>query len=159
MRRIVLWIMVFVFVLSGTLFAYDKELAKRLNMMFSPMTPEVIAKKPCMVNVKQLLEMIKNKEDFVILDVRTPQEMAVFGITLKNKLEIPLNELFKEENLNKLPTDKKIIVVCHTGGRAIPAALGLHLIGFKNVFVLEDGLTELAKQVGRDTYKYVELQK
>gem|GEM_PF-6281350 len=33
--------------------------------------------------------MIKKKEPFVILDVRTPQEMAIVGITWKDKLEIP----------------------------------------------------------------------
>lgn len=155
MRRIALWVMVFVFALSGALFAYDKELAKRFNMMFSQMTPEVIAKKPCMVSAKQLLEMIKNKEPFVILDVRSREEMSIVGITWKNRLEIPMHEVFKEENLNKLPTDKKIVVICHTGPRSIAVTLALRALGFMNAYAFDGGVAELAKEVGRGTYKFV----
>jgi len=155
MRKVLLLVMGFIFTISSFVFAYDKELAKRFNMMFSQMTPEVIAKKPCMVNAKQLLEMIKNKEPFVILDVRTPEEMAIVGITWKDRLEFPMHELFKEENLNKLPKDKKIVVICHTGPRSIAVALALRAIGFMNAYAFDGGVAELAKEIGRQTYKFL----
>jgi len=155
MRKVLLLVIGFIFTISSFVFAYDKELAKRLDMMFSQMTPEVIAQKPCMINAKQLLEMIKNKEPFVILDVRTREEMSIFGITWKDKLEIPMHELFKEENLNKLPKDKKIIVICHSGSRAIAVALALRALGFTNAYVFEGGFVELSKEVGRKAYLFV----
>lgn len=67
--------------LAGTVFSYDKELAKRFNGMFSQMTPEIIKQRPCQITTQQLLQMIQKGEDFVILDVRTPAEMAVVGPT------------------------------------------------------------------------------
>jgi rhodanese-related sulfurtransferase len=156
MRRMLCLITVFIFTISSFVFAYDKELAKSFYIMFSPMTPEVLAKNPGLINAKQLLEMIKNKEPFVILDVRTPEERAIVGITWKDRLEIPVHELFKEENLNKLPKDKKIVVICHTGStRSFPAVLALRALGFMNAYALDGGIIELARQAGRQTYNFL----
>ena len=155
MRKVLLLVIGFIFTISSFVFAYDKELAKSLDMMFSPLTPEVLAKDPGLVNANQLLQMIQNKEPFVMLDVRTPEEMAIVGITWKDRLEIPMHELFKEENLNKLPKDKKIVVICHTGTRAFPVALALRALGFMNAYSLEGGIVKLAEQAGRQTYKFL----
>jgi len=134
----------------NTAFAYDTELAKRFDGMFSQMTPEVIKQRPCEIDSKKLFEMIKNKEPFVFLDIRTQEEMSITGITWKDTLRIPMHELFKEENLKKLPKDKKIIVVCHTGTRAAAAALALRAVGFMNAYIYKGGIAALAKDVGRN---------
>jgi Rhodanese-related sulfurtransferase len=117
--------------------------------MFSQMTPEVLKQRPCQIDANQLFEMIKKKEDFVILDVRTPQEQSITGITWKNTLNIPMHEVFKPENLNRLPKDKKIVVVCHTGDRAAAVVTGLRAIGFHNAYQFRGGIKELASEVGR----------
>jgi rhodanese-related sulfurtransferase len=135
--------------MTGPSFAFDQQLATRFDSMFSQLTPEMIAKKPCEVNSKQLFEMIKAKENFVILDIRTPQEMSVVGITYKDTLKIPMHELFKEDNLKKLPTDKKIVVICHTGTRAAAATMALRAVGFMNAFMFKGGIAELATEAGR----------
>jgi rhodanese-related sulfurtransferase len=139
-----------VLLLVNTAFAYDAELAKRFNAMFSQMTPEVIKQRPCEVDSKRFFEMIKNKEPFVFLDIRTPAEMSITGITWKDTLRIPMHELFKEENLKKLPKDKKIVVVCHTGTRAAAATLALRAVGFMNAYIYKGGIAELARDVGRN---------
>ena len=149
MKRGVIILSMLMFVV-GNVFAFDVELAKKFNAMFSQMTPEVIKQRPCEVDGKKLFEMIKNKEEFVFLDIRTPDEMAITGITWKNTLRIPMNELFKEENLKKLPKDKKILVVCHTGTRAAAATIALRAVGFTNAFMYKGGLAELAREVGRN---------
>ncbi len=136
-------------------FSYDAELAKRLDAMFSQMTPEVLKQRPCQIDANQLFEMIKKKEDFVILDVRTPQEQSITGITWKNTLNIPMHEVFKPENLNKLPKDKKIVVVCHTGDRAAAVVTGLRAIGFNNAYQFRGGIKELADKVGRNVVDVV----
>ncbi len=139
-----------VLLMVNTAFAYDTELAKRFDGMFSQMTPEVIKQRPCEIDSKKLFEMIKNKEPFVFLDIRTQEEMSITGITWKDTLRIPMHELFKEENLKKLPKDKKIIVVCHTGTRAAAAALALRAVGFMNAYIYKGGIAALAKDVGRN---------
>ncbi len=131
-------------------YAYDKEMAKRFDGMFSQFTPEMVAKRPCEVDGKGLFEMIKKKEPFVLLDIRTPQEMEIVGITYKNTIRIPMHELFKEENLNKLPKDKKIVVVCHTGTRAVAAAMALMATGFQNTIYFKGGISSLATEAGRN---------
>jgi rhodanese-related sulfurtransferase len=130
-------------------FSYDAELAKKMDAMFSQMTPEVLKQRPCQIDANQLFEMIKKKEDFVILDVRTPQEQSIMGITWKNTLNIPMHEVFKPENLNKLPKDKKIVVICHSGDRAAAVVTGLRAVGFNNTYQFRGGMKELADAVGR----------
>lgn len=142
-------IIIAVFVMLGNAFAFDKETAKKFDAMFSQMTPEVIAKKPCEIDSKQLFDMIKKKEDFVVLDIRTPQEMDIIGITLKNTIRIPMHELFKEANLKKLPSDKKIIVICHTGTRSVAVTTALRSIGLTNAYTYKGGTIELATASGR----------
>jgi rhodanese-related sulfurtransferase len=136
-------------------FSYDAELAKKMDAMFSQMTPEVLKQKPCQIDANQLFEMIKKKEDFVILDVRTPQEQSITGITWKNTLNIPMHEVFKPENLNKLPKDKKIVVICHSGDRAAAVVTGLRAVGFNNAYQFKGGIKELADRVGRNTVDIV----
>lgn len=133
----------------ANVYSFDAGLAKRFDGMFSQLTPEMIAKRPCEINAKQLLEMVKKQEDFVVLDIRTPQEMEVVGVTLKNTIRIPMHELFKEENLKKLPTDKKIVVVCHTGTRAAAATMALRAVGFIHAYMFKGGIIELSAEAGR----------
>lgn len=148
MRQTILLIIA-VFMMLGSAFAYDKDTAKKFDAMFSQMTPELIAKRPCEIDSKQFFELLKKKEDFVVLDIRTPQEMEIIGITLKNTLRIPMHELFREENLRKLPKDKKIIVICHTGTRSVAVTTALWAVGFTNALTFKGGTIELAAASGR----------
>ncbi|QER41405.1 rhodanese-like domain-containing protein [Thermodesulfobacterium sp. TA1] len=136
------------FIWLGQGLAYDVDLAKKFDAFFSNLTPEVIAKKPCMISVKDLFIMLEKKEPFVVLDIRTPQEKQIIKVSLPNTIEIPMHELFKEENLKKLPKDRIIVVICHTGTRAVAASLPLNILGYKTL-VLDGGISELAKAAGR----------
>lgn len=143
------------FILVSSAFAYDAEMAKKFDAMFSQMTPEVLTLRPCQITTKDILEMIKKKEDFVILDIRTPAETKLIAPVWKGSLIIPMHELFKPENLSKLPKDKKIAVLCHTGDRAAAAVVGLRAVGFHNAFQFKGGIAEFAKEVGRLATEYV----
>lgn len=140
---LLLWLLIMA--LPGVSFGYDKELAKRYVEVFTKMTQRSWQ----IVSGEQIVEMIKNKEPFVFLDVRTPQEMAFVGIAWKDKLEIPMDRLFRPENLAKLPKDKAIIVVCHTGDRAGAVTAALRALGFENTFQLRGGIVKLATDFGR----------
>ena len=88
--------------------------------------------------------MLKENKKFTLLDIRTKGEHAVISIGLKNSIYIPIKDLFKKENLDKLPTNQTIVIVCHSGTRATLAAIGLKQIGIKNTRVLKGGLISLA---------------
>jgi rhodanese-related sulfurtransferase len=62
-------------------------------------------------------------------------------------LHIPLDLLLQKENLDRLPGDGKIVVVCHSGSRAVVATTLLKAIGFGNVVYLDGGVTALANAV------------
>jgi len=145
-----------IFIFSGSVFAYDVELAKKFDAMFSQMNPQVLTMRPCQITTKNILDMIKKKEDFVILDIRTPAEQKIVAPVWKGSLLIPMHELFKPENLAKLPKDKKIAVLCHTGDRAAAVTIALRAIGFSNAFQFKGGISELAKEIGRTATEYIQ---
>jgi len=140
-----------VLTLSTASFSIDWELAKRYNQIFSQLNQETLAKSPCTITPQQLIEMIKKGEDVVLLDVRSEGEQSVVGLTYKNTLRIPMDKLFTEENLKKLPRDKKIIVICHSGRRASVVTFALRSLGFDNVYALRGGISALADYVKPDT--------
>jgi len=113
--------------LSGTAPAVDWELAKKYEKMFSAFTQEGLTKHFYAISVKKLFKLLK-EGNVVLLDVRTPAEASIVGLTYKNSLHIPLNELFKEENLKKIPTDKPVVVICHSGARALVATTALRSV-------------------------------
>lgn len=89
------------------------------------------------ISSNELLSMLQNREDdYVFLDVRTPQEYE--------EMRIPGFDLIPIENLRKrideiLP-NRKVILVSQSGSRAYQASLILKTYGFKEVAILEGGL-------------------
>jgi len=79
------------------------------------------------------------------VDVRTAKERAILPLGFSGKLEVSLSDLFKEENLSKIPTDKTIVVVCASGTRAVAASISLREIGFTKSYILTKGVAKLAE--------------
>ncbi len=88
----------------------------------------------------KLVEKMENDEKMFLLDVRTPDEFKR-GNLGHGSVNIPLNEL--RERLTDIPLGQKtpIIVICALGARAWEAARLLKNKGWKNVHVLEGGIT------------------
>ena len=131
--------------LSINLMGYDAQKAEELSKFYSHMTQKACADSKLFIKADDALKMLREKKPFSFLDVRTEGENAVLSLSGENALHIPLNLLFKKENLDKLPLDKPIVVVCHSGTRATLAAIGLKRLGFKKVHVLKGGIVALAK--------------
>ncbi len=132
-------------ILSSNVLAYDTAKAEAFNKVFSHVTQEHAAKSKLMIDSDEALKMLREKKKFVFLDIRTPGEMAVLGLKTDNRLEIPLEHLFEKKNLDRLPTDRPIIIVCHSGSRAKMAIMNLKMIGFKNTRVMKNGMVGLAQ--------------
>ena len=127
--------------------AYDESLAAKMDKTFSNVTQAKIIKSKGkgVIENKELFKMLREKKKFVFLDVRTEGEMAVLGLKTKNTLEIPLEHLFEKKNLDRLPKDELIVLVCHSGSREKKAIMSLKMLGFKNVRLMKGGLVGLAQ--------------
>ena len=125
-------------------FAYDQGLAKSYEQYFSPFSGKGTPKALQMIPTKDFVESVKKGDELFIVDIRTPGETGVYGLNLSNSIATPMNEVFKPENLAKIPATGKVVIVCKAGHRAMAVATGLRHIGFKNVFVLKDGISDVA---------------
>jgi rhodanese-related sulfurtransferase len=63
---------------------------------------------------------------------------------MPGSLAIPANEVFLEENLARIPTDRTVVVICQAGVRAAIVGTALRHVGYDNVYVLKGGLKGLS---------------
>ncbi|HEY82582.1 MAG TPA: rhodanese-like domain-containing protein [Dehalococcoidia bacterium] len=77
-------------------------------------------------------------EDFVILDVRTPEEYASGHIERAVNLDY-YSETFKEE-LDKLDKDKVYLIYCRSGNRSGKALAIMEELGFREVYNMRGGM-------------------
>lgn len=69
------------------------------------------------ISASQLDKGIKAKETWQIIDVREPSEFARGHVS--QAINIPLGSL--ENQISRIPIDKDVILICHTGVRAFSA--------------------------------------
>ncbi len=83
-------------------------------------------------------KMLKKKRN-ILLDVRTPEEMAEGHIEKAANLDF-LDESFPEkiESLNK---NKTYLLYCRSGKRTAKAGAMMKAAGFKNIYMLDGGIT------------------
>lgn len=86
------------------------------------------------ITVEQLKEKLQEKKDFLLLDVRTPQEYQQWSIP--GSVNMPMQII----DSNKLPKDKEIIAMCAHGMRSQYAAQILKSQGF-NASSVEGGMS------------------
>ena len=79
-----------------------------------------------------------NKEDFIFLDVRSPEEYEQIRIEDSRVKLIPLGKL--REKIAELPMDKEIICFCKISLRGYEAERILKAKGFKNVKFMDGGV-------------------
>ena len=127
----------------------DYKEIENLDKMFSNFTEEFLRNKPCQVNPKQVIKWIEDDEDILIVDIKTHKEVSIVGFTHTDSIHIPMSDLFKKENIEKLlqAQNKKIVIVCKSGFRSLVAAAFLQRVGFKNIFSLRGGIVEFVKEI------------
>lgn len=132
------------FVLTTSGLAYDHDQAKKFDTFFSKFSQQACANSKLFISSDETMKMIRNQENYLLLDVRTDGEASVITVSDTKSLHIPIEHLFEEQNLAKLPTDRPILIICHSGTRATMSAIGLKMVGFSNVRVVQGGLISLA---------------
>jgi rhodanese-related sulfurtransferase len=95
------------------------------------------------VSPKEFAELIKSKEDALLLDVRTPKEVAEEHLADSKNIDF-YSDSFKAE-LAKLDKSKPVLVYCHSGGRSGKTMATLKEMGFKEVYNMAGGITAWEK--------------
>jgi rhodanese-related sulfurtransferase len=121
----------------------NERLARTYEEFFAAFEERKVQEALHLLPPEKVIEAIKQQRGVVLLDVRTKQEQSIVGLTYENSLSLPMNEVFKPENLAKIPTDRKVIVTCQSGVRCTVIALSLREIGFENVYAMKGGLAAL----------------
>ncbi|MGC8942068.1 MAG: rhodanese-like domain-containing protein [Sulfurihydrogenibium sp.] len=104
------------------------------------------------ISVKELKEKIDKGEDFILLDVREPQEYNYSRIKEKEAMLIPLMSLPRV--INSLPKDKDIYIICRSGNRSLQATLWLLQNGFTRVKNVEGGILAWSDEIDPTVPKY-----
>ena len=91
-----------------------------------------------MIDWPKAFEM--NKAGDVLLDVRTPAEVAK-GMASESAVNVPLQEL--PQRLSEVPKDKDLLVYCRSGKRSMAASKFLVENGYTRVFNVEGGILAL----------------
>lgn len=83
------------------------------------------------IGMEEAVSMMEKESDYIILDVRTPQEFAEKRIP--GAINVP-NESIGEEEIVELPhKDQLILVYCRSGRRSKQAAEKLVKLGYTNI--------------------------
>ena len=90
------------------------------------------------ISAKQAKELIDNEKDVIVVDVRTKEKYN--EVHIKGANLIPVQEL--EQNIHKIPKDKKVIIHCGSRNSSSKACEILKGKGLKNLYHLKGGIRE-----------------
>lgn len=86
-------------------------------------------------------KQIYDKKDTVVIDVRNKDELSV---KIKGAMNMPLDKL--QDELEKVPQNKTLLVNCNTGMRSKQACQILQDAHFKNLYSLKGGIQAWQKE-------------
>ena len=96
------------------------------------------------ISMQEFKDLLKSNKPIVLLDVRTPEELAGPLGKIDQAINIPIQNLEQRINELKYYKDKEIIVICRTQNRSAVAVSILKNNGYKAKNVL--GGMDLYKQ-------------
>ena len=102
------------------------------------------------ITCEELNDMINDKQDFVLLDVREPEEFEICSIN--GSVLVPLGEL--EDHIEEFDPEKSYIIHCKMGNRSQEAARLMAGKGFKNVKHLKGGIHKWATDIDSHMLTY-----
>lgn len=98
------------------------------------------------ISCEQLNNKFSNKENFYLIDVREPDEHAVFNA---GGISLPLGQIMtmQIDEIESLK-EEEIICYCRSGNRSMQASLMLETMGFQHVKNLTGGMIAWAEFKG-----------
>lgn len=117
---------------------YDGSIAESYPMQINTvyaitlLTPAAREDTYKQISIDEAVAMMEEENDYIILDVRTPEEFAERHIP--NAINVP-NETIGDDPIPELPReDQLILVYCRSGNRSKQASEKLAAIGYTNVY-------------------------
>jgi rhodanese-related sulfurtransferase len=92
------------------------------------------------IDSNELTQWLEGEKPPILIDVRTPQEMAQASIP--NGQPMPLNTL--PVRLDEIPKNEKVVFYCRTGARSAQACMYVAQRGYENVYNLHGGIVTWA---------------
>jgi len=120
----------FVISISSFASADDSHLAEKMHAILN----EGPQNDHYHVNANDVYMWIKMKKtDFLVVDVRIGENAldSYRAAHIPGAIYIPYNEILRPENLEKLPKDKKLILVCHMGAAEALPVIPLRMLGYE----------------------------
>ncbi|GED32055.1 hypothetical protein BCE02nite_31960 [Brevibacillus centrosporus] len=90
------------------------------------------------IGSEALTQMINDRNDMTIVDLREPELFAKGRVP--NAINIPFAEI--KTNYTRIPKDKKVVFVCHTGRMGTESGNFLLENGYKDVYNLDGGMAK-----------------
>ena len=110
-----------------------------MDAMTSDMTSQIATE----IDVVALKEMADAGAAYALLDVREGWELAT--VKFDDSLNVPMQQI--PHNLDALPTDTPLVVVCHHGVRSLHVMSFLRQNGFNKATSLRGGIDAWSKQI------------
>lgn len=102
------------------------------------------------LDAEQLRQWKSSARDYVILDVRQPEELA--RASVPGAICIPMREV--QQRVREIPRTKPVVVMCHHGERSLRIARFLVTDGFQEVYNLDGGIDAYALVVDQSIGRY-----
>jgi rhodanese-related sulfurtransferase len=102
-----------------------------------------------LISAEEVNQKIKEGENFIFLDIRTPLERKISKID--RTLNIPMEDI--SEKLGKLDKNLEVVVFCHTGGRSYHVARFLGQKGF-SARSMDGGIESWAEEIDSEIERY-----
>lgn len=100
--------------------------------------------------VSELKQMLDNKEDFQLIDVREQHEYDICNL---NGELIPMGEV--PDNTDKISKDKPVVIHCRSGARSGRICEYLESnLGYNNLYNLKGGILAWADEIDPTMPKY-----
>lgn len=93
------------------------------------------------IDSQELAQWLQTESPPLLIDVRTPQEMAQASIPNGKPLPLSLLPL----RFNEVPKQEKVVFYCRTGARSAQACLFMAQQGYDNVYNLHGGIVSWAR--------------
>jgi len=90
------------------------------------------------IGVHELKDMIDSGKDFLLVDVREPNEYEI--IKIPGSVLIPKDRILRGEALSELPHDKPIVLHCKSGARSAEALAAVKAAGFRDAVHVQGGV-------------------
>ena len=135
MKRLLVVLLVAAIILSAGCAKTPPEITADITPQVAPIIKDINTQ-----DAFTLIQENQNNPDFVIIDVRTPEEFAQGH--LANAINIDsYSDTFRDE-LNNLDKDKTYLVYCAVGSRSASALVIMQELGFMEAYNMLGGINQ-----------------